>query len=409
MSGRPLAAEGAAVRSRSRRSSAAEVLRERVLARFAAHALRDARPARVLRRAVAQVRRALQADAAELVTLGPRGTLRVAYAGAADARSRLAACGPVDAPHAALALARGSLRCEVRQDAPLGEPWRQLGMRSVLCVPVRPRARMTETYVLCVFGRAAEQFDRHDRATLESFALVLAAALVGPRDSGAPASGTEYRSVAVLLESFSAVLAHEVRNPLNALAMNAEVAGLLLQRQRVEQIPAVLERIARDVQRCGIAIRELSIVAARDGASEAVPVQDLLDQVAERLRRLGYVPEPTLETRVEPPELLVIGNAAVLEFALLQVARALLMPGVEGLTLSAQASPGRLAVTIERRGGMLEHRARFDAPMPPTRAAALALARHALAGMGATVSPDDLDGVPLACTVVFPQTFGLPL
>ena len=383
--------------------------RERVLARFAVHAMRDPRPSRMLRRAVSQARRALRADAAELLAIGERGVLRVALSGSRAMHALIdgASTGPVEAEHALLSLEQGPQRFgELRQDT-LSEPWQTLGMKSALCVPIR--AREHGDYVLCVFGSRGQQFAEHDCATLESFALVLAAALASPRDTAPKlAASNDYRSVAVLLEAFAAVLAHEVRNPLNALAMNAEVIGMLMQRGRTDQVQPVLDRIARDVQRCGVAIKELSTVAARDGGSQAMLVGDLLRAVCERLKLLGYVPEPRLEIDVDPPELLLIGNQAVLEFALVQVARALLLPGVHGLKMGARADQGRLIVTMDRHGDVDagEARMRVIAPMPPTRAAALALARHALAGMGATVAPDDLENTPERCAVAFPQPQG---
>ncbi|MDR3386070.1 MAG: HAMP domain-containing sensor histidine kinase [Rudaea sp.] len=53
------------------------------------------------------------------------------------------------------------------------------------------------------------------------------------------------------LGEFVRGLAHDIANPLNAIAMNAELAKLLLEREQPERAREVLDRLLADCARCG--------------------------------------------------------------------------------------------------------------------------------------------------------------
>jgi hypothetical protein len=195
-----------------------------------------------------------------------------------------------------------------------------------------------------------------------------------------------------------------VRNPLNALAMNAEVASMLLGSQRQSDVPKVLERLGRDVQRCGIAIRELSAVVARDVPDEGIALDELLGGIAERLRQ-GAIGGAAFEVELGPidEDLSYAGNLAAIEFALAQMARTVVIGGVKGVRIGVAREQDGYAIEVERLPqDVFNGRHPPVAMLSPTRAAAYAVARHALESAGARVRPEVLAGVPERCRVSFP-------
>jgi len=204
-----------------------------------------------------------------------------------------------------------------------------------------------------------------------------------------------------LLEKFAAVLAHEVRNPLNALAMNAEVASMLLGTPREREIPKVLERIGRDVRRCAEAIRELSAVVALDVPEEGIALDELLASTAERLR--GGAAGVPLEVEVSGTEapLAFAANRAAIEFALSQVARAVVARGVRGVRIALEQSGDAWVIDVERLPGGDPWQPGGE-HLSPTRAAAYAIACHALEAAGATLEPSSLEEIPQRCRIALP-------
>lgn len=207
---------------------------------------------------------------------------------------------------------------------------------------------------------------------------------------------------AALLEQFAAVLAHEVRNPLNALAMNAEVASMLIGTDRAREVPKVLERIGRDVRRCAEAIRELSAVVALDVPGEGIALDELLAATADRLR--GGAAGVPLEVEVGGSDapLAFAANRAAIEFALAQVARTVVARGVRGVRLALErGDDGCWRIDVERLPGTEPGPAGAER-LSPTRVAAYAIARHALEAAGASLEPEVLEEIPQRCRIRLP-------
>lgn len=366
----------------------------RSLAAFAAYALRHAERAALFRRCVRSLAVALSADGTDLVCVEPTEAHRLAACG-----MRPAGLGPCEAP-----LSRYVLRKEtaVSSDDLTAERrflcsarWREQGMLSAASAPVPPQHGASERYVLTAFSRTPRHFDAESVAMVQAYARVLGAALERRLDAR--------EATSVLLENFAAVLAHEVRNPLNALAMNAEVASMLLGSQRGDDVPKVLERLGRDVQRCGAAIRELSAVVARDVPDEGIALDDLLGGIAERLRQ-GAIGGTAFEVELDAVDeaLSYAGNLAAIEFAIAQMARTVVVGGVKGVRIAVEREPDGYAIEVER---LPSEGSPFRMPMAtlsPTRAAAYAVARHALETAGARLQPEVLVDVPERCRVSFP-------
>ena len=196
------------------------------------------------------------------------------------------------------------------------------------------------------------------------------------------------------------MLAHEVRNPLNALAMNAEVASMLLGTDRAREVPKVLERIGRDVRRCAEAIRELSAVVALDVPEEGIALDELLATTADRLR--GGAAGVPLDVEISGTEapLAFVANRAAIEFALAQVARTVVARGIRGVRLALEQGDDCWIIDIERLPGT--EPAAGSERLSPTRVAAYAIARHALESAGATIEPAMLDEIPHRCRIRLP-------
>ena len=197
------------------------------------------------------------------------------------------------------------------------------------------------------------------------------------------------------------MLAHEVRNPLNALAMNAEVASMLLGTDRAREVPKVLERIGRDVRRCAEAIRELSAVVALDVPEEGIALDELLATTADRLR--GGAAGVPLDVEISGTEapLAFVANRAAIEFALAQVARTVVARGIRGVRLALEQGDDCWVIDIERLPGS-DGASTGGERLSPTRVAAYAIARHALETAGATIEPVVLEEIPQRCRIRLP-------
>ncbi len=363
----------------------------RSLATYSAYALTRHDRAALLRRCVRSVRVALEADGSELVCVAPDAAHRVAVCGLGPD-----ALGQSEAPH---------VRYVIRHDVStatddfaserrflVAARWHKAGMKSAVAVPVRP-ADPGERYVLTLYARRPAFFDDERIALAEGYALVLGASLAHRRETRAES--------AELLEHFAAVLAHEVRNPLNALAMNAEVATMLLGTERGADVPKVLERVGRDVKRCGAAIRELSAVVARDVPDEGIALDELLATIADRLRQ-GANGGGGIEVEIEGVDetLSYAGNLVAVEFALAQMARTIVARGVKGVRIGVEREAEGYAIELER---LPSEQGSGGGALSPTRVAAYAVARHALEAAGARVRPGTLVGIPERCRISFPS------
>ena len=90
-------------------------------------------------------------------------------------------------------------------------------------------------------------------------------------------------SAALDLGAFVRGAAHDIANPLNALAMNAELARLLLDRDQPERAREVLDRLLADCARCGRLIQGLQRFGSglHAGPRETIRVRALIDAAIE--------------------------------------------------------------------------------------------------------------------------------
>lgn len=365
----------------------------RALAAFAAYALRHGDRSTLFRRTVRSMAVALRADGAELVCVEPVAAHRVAAWGLAG--QGLGTCeAPLSRYVVRIAAPVVSSDLADERRFLVSALWRDRRMASSLSVPFAA-VEGNDHFVLTVYSTRAGTFCAGHLDLARAFADVLRAALARRRDARDAAS--------ILLENFAAVLAHEVRNPLNALAMNAEVASMLLDSQRGEDVPKVLERVGRDIRRCSAAIRELSAVVARDVPEEGIALEDLLGGIAERLREQSSA-GPAIEVELGPVDerLSYAGNIAAIEFAVAQMARTIIARGVNGVRIGVVRDQDGYAIEVERLARQRDERQLPASSLSPTRVAAYALARHALETAGARVRPETLHEIPERCRIQFP-------
>lgn len=88
------------------------------------------------------------------------------------------------------------------------------------------------------------------------------------------------------LGAFVRGAAHDIANPLNAIAMNAELARLLLDRGQSERAREVLDNLLADCARCGRLIQGMQRFGSglHAGPRESTPVRALIDAAIELFR-----------------------------------------------------------------------------------------------------------------------------
>lgn len=180
------------------------------------------------------------------------------------------------------------------------------------------------------------------------------------------------------LGRFAAAMAHEINNPLGAVVMNAEVAALLLERGRLDELPGVLRQIQNDARRCAAKIRTMADVA--DPAlvgSAPVALVEVVDAVRRRLCRRLDKPLEAVRVDIAPRLPQVRANRAALEYSLYQLARQVLAHGV-GLRITAESAGNEVRLSLGALAPV-ERPGRTQVPVS-AEAAALELTRALLAG-----------------------------
>jgi signal transduction histidine kinase len=101
----------------------------------------------------------------------------------------------------------------------------------------------------------------------------------------ATAASTE--SAALDLGAFVRGAAHDIANPLNAIAMNAELVKLLLEREQPARARETLERLLEDCARCGRLIQGMQRFGSglHAGPRRTVAVRALIDAAIDLLRQ----------------------------------------------------------------------------------------------------------------------------
>jgi two-component system C4-dicarboxylate transport sensor histidine kinase DctB len=102
--------------------------------------------------------------------------------------------------------------------------------------------------------------------------------------------------VALNLGAFVRAAAHDIANPLNAIAMNGELAKLLLDREQPQRACEVLDRLLEDCARCGRLIQGMQRFGSGlyAGPRETIPTHALIDASIELARQESSSPLPAL-------------------------------------------------------------------------------------------------------------------
>lgn len=186
------------------------------------------------------------------------------------------------------------------------------------------------------------------------------------------------------LRRFADAMAHEINNPLGALVMNAEVAALLIDRGRADELPAVLRQIQSDARRCAAKVRNMTDVAMpASRATTVFPLAETLSAVRQRMcRRLNRLLN-TIALDVPAHLAPVHGNREAIEYAMYQLARQAFASGVEHPRIAVAMHGERACVSIGANEPGLAYPADGLVAPPPRFAheeAALDVTRCLLAG-----------------------------
>ena len=132
-----------------------------------------------------------------------------------------------------------------------------------------------------------------------------------------------------------------------ALVLNAEVATMLIDRGRADELPAVLRQIQTDARRCAAKVRNMTDVAAPASAARtSFPLAETLSAVRQRMcRRLNRLLN-TIALDVSPQLAPVHGNRDAIEYALYQLARQVYASGVDHPRISVAPHGDRTCVSI---------------------------------------------------------------
>jgi signal transduction histidine kinase len=207
------------------------------------------------------------------------------------------------------------------------------------------------------------------------------------------------------LGRFAAAMAHEINNPLGALVMNAEVATLLYDRGRTDELPAVLRQIQSDARRCAAKVRSMTDVATPATRSAGrFALSEALEAVRRRMcRRLNRAVDTLLlDLPLRSP--IVVGNRDAIEYALYQLARQVFSSGVGQIRFSvAPHGTDEVSVSIGTSDPLIAFTDAVHLAPPPRFAhdeAALDVTRCLLAGSNAELFATSHAG-RLAYHVVF--------
>ena len=148
------------------------------------------------------------------------------------------------------------------------------------------------------------------------------------------------------LGQLAASLAHELDQPLGAILNNAEAAELLLSREApdVQELRAIVEDILADDRRAGAVLDRIrGMVRQRTFASQAVPAEGLLQEVARLIRPLAASRHIVLQVSCEPGTPAIEGDPVLLQQALLNL-------GLNAVEAIGERTDGR----IEFRAGEVQ-------------------------------------------------------
>lgn len=188
------------------------------------------------------------------------------------------------------------------------------------------------------------------------------------------------------LSAFVRGLAHEVANPLNAIAMNCELLKMMADRGQFERVQEAVDRILTACARSGGMMRGLQRFGSALRAQPASPVE-LRELVDAAIRALALEYPGTLpQVSVEAAALQVIVDRVAVERALAALLRNASEAGSTRVEVSAFRDGAEAIVDMRDDGGgfVREDSDKFEAPFysthrtPANMGLGLTLARELL-------------------------------
>jgi signal transduction histidine kinase len=187
------------------------------------------------------------------------------------------------------------------------------------------------------------------------------------------------------LGEFVRGLAHDIANPLNAMAMNAELTKVLLERGDPSGARDVLQRLLADCTRCGRLIQSFQRFggALQPSAHERVPAAMLLQDSITQMQ--GELPDTGLEFDVHAAtDATLSADVPALVRALAGVLRNAAEAGATTVKLQAHEQANAIVITIIDNGSGIEARwlPRVCEPFFSTRRT------HGASGLGLTLAQE---------------------
>jgi signal transduction histidine kinase len=212
-------------------------------------------------------------------------------------------------------------------------------------------------------------------------------------------------------------IAHEVKNPINAIHMNAELGKVYLeQKQDLREAKDCLSRIQSDCRRAAdIADGILSFALGKEGQDrETVTLRELFAGVSRLAANMQGVQERMLDMEIGSPDLVVTLSRTDFEQALLNLVQNSFEAGASAVRLSAERVNSVLQIEVADDGpGIPEDLLpRVFDPFFTTRYGAggsglgLSLAHRIIADHGGQIDVDSQPGQGCRFTITLPAVSG---
>jgi len=152
------------------------------------------------------------------------------------------------------------------------------------------------------------------------------------------------------LNAFLGGLSHDLANPLNAISMNAELLRLLTEKNQIERVREVVERLVTDCSRCSRFLRELRQFAdaVKVRPRETATVQALID-AAEIVAR-AQVTDKFPEIALSGGEIALSAQRQSMELALAALLRNAAEAGATRVQIGAEQHADGLYVRVADNG-----------------------------------------------------------